>query len=300
MSDPNPSKRPGPEFENAVNRQLAARTEPSAAGSGAETEIYMEEEGAYGPAMNPAWVPPPPRALSYVPRTYDDAYIAARRAAEANLAQQLTAARGTAMTFASTTPFGRESFVTSVQPGGTGRVFLRQKVLPIDNDPLVKQLALQEADVKAKIQALAPALTYRQNTILTKRMGRITTVTKGKKAGDQKLPTGAQLNKVLFRAIEMHAKRRAAQLGAQARRARRERHALQQKGRVIALPDGTSVGFNKRAYKKSATSAIQQAANFAAKNEKKQLRDQLTANNKKNRVDVATSHGRKVNPKDLK
>jgi len=181
----------------------------------------------------------------------------------------------------------------------TGVSHLVARPQPVEMDPLVQQLALQQAEVNSKINSLLPVLTMKQRLLIKRRLETITHYRKGKRAGDVKSPTTDQLHKVLFRALELHASRRAAQLGAQARRAKRERHALQQKGRPVDLPDGTTVGNNKRYLKKIASNSVRKVGIQQAQNEAKAIRLTYTQANKERRVAIARAHGRKIQPKDL-
>lgn len=294
------SKRPGEDLNDAVNKIVnetgamravqPMQSETSAPlSSGEETVVY---DNPTLPRLNLA---PAPAAI--VPfataANYPAAYFAARAAEDARIAQGRLDA-GAYMTANNLNPANLTTYI-----GASGLVRIRNRVLPNETDPLVQQLALQQADVVTKINALKNNLTIKQQLYLQRRLENITKVQKGKKRGENKIPTTDQLQKVLFRALELNASRRAAQLGAQARRARRERHALQNHQRGVAMPDGTTVGLSKRHYKKRATSEIQRAADANAQAEKKALRLQLTKINKDARVAIARAHERKVNPKDL-
>lgn len=254
-----------------------------------ETEVY-DQPLPPPPYMAP--LPAPPPAPAYVPYAPPPGYWEQRAAYAA--AQQRS--RALALEAAARTDRGAGAF-TVVNLSGA-RATLREKRLPIETDPLVRQLASQKADVVAKLNQLMPVLTFKQAEKIKGRLDNISRYMKGKKRGQTKEPTQDQLQKVLFRALEMHAARRAAQLGAQARRARKERHALQNHKRGIALPDGTTIGNNKRHYKKLATNALQKVSDGQVAQEKRALRLQLTNQNKQERMAVAAAHDRKINPKD--
>jgi len=68
----------------------------------------------------------------------------------------------------------------------------------------------------------------------------------------------------------------------------------------IALEDGTTVGTNKRYYKKIASNAVRKVAEQTAQAEAKAVRLQITKINKDRRIAVARAHDRKVNPKDTR
>jgi len=297
------SKRPGEELNSAVQKQTALQTVPAPAmEQDAPSMISFDQAGStveypmIGPQQAPMIPLDPNDPLAVDPNYRPIAFpnvldLAARR----NYEMQVAAARAAAIAAGQQQGFGPVTTVLAPRRGG---VFLRGRPLEIESDPLVRQLATQTADVENKITSLLPTLTQKQRLRIQARMRNIKTVVKGKHRGTAKIPTADQLQKVLFQTLELHASRRAAQLGAQARRARRERHALMQHKRGVDLPDGTTVGLNKRHYKKLATNAIQKAADAQAQAEKKALRVTLTNNNKQARVAVATAHGRKVNPKD--
>lgn len=295
-------KRPGEAIEEAVNKLVdqgtgirgAAAMEQTpaseaAGSSGEETNVYLNPPSPL-PPLGPV---PAPAAPMLFANQYGPDYFARRAAHEATLAQN----RALALQAAVNLPGGAANYIAYNMRNSLGA--LRTRPLPIENDPLVKQLAVQQNDVATKIDALLPVLTIKQAQKIKARMENITKVQKGKKRGQPKTPTQDQLQKVLYRALEFHASRRAAQLGAQARRARRERHALMNHQRGVAMADGTTVGLSRRYYKKRATSEIQRNADEQAKAEKKALRLQLTKINKDNRVAIARAHARKINPKDL-
>lgn len=296
-------KRVGSELDNAVTKLVSA-------GPGTRTDVNMGQEIDSGeetveynaPLPNPvpfmaapAPAPAAPPAVQLFSQLYGPDYFAQRAAYDARVAT----ARANSMGLAANMPGGAGAYTTALVNRGQ-RIIVRARPLPIESDPVVQQLALQKADVIAKLNALTPVLTAKQNQLIKRRLENITRVQKGKKKGDEKTPSSDALQKLLFRALEMHASRRAAQLGAQARRARKERHALMSHQRGVALPDGTTVGLSRRYYKKRATGDIQTQANIEAKAEKKKLRLQLTKINKDRRVLIAQKHNRKVNPKDLK
>lgn len=295
-------KRPSEAINDAVtkladqgaglrNAELMQSVPSEAAGSsGEETVVYANPPPN---PLPPLMTVPAPAAPVLFANQYGPEYFAARAAREATLIQN----RALAMQAAANLPGGAGNYIPYIMRNSLGA--LRTRPLPIENDPLVNQLAIQQNDVASKIQALLPVLTIKQAAKINARMENITKVQKGKKRGQPKTPTQDQLQKVLFRALEFHASRRAAQLGAQARRARRERHALMNHQRGVAMADGTTVGLSRRYYKKRATSEIQRNADEQAKAEKKALRLQLTKINKDNRVAIARAHERKINPKDL-
>lgn len=182
----------------------------------------------------------------------------------------------------------------------TGQSYAVMKPLAITTDPLVEHCRREKEETLVKVDALAKDLTTAQRTILNKQANRLITITKGRHAHEpRKNISCTGLQKLLYRALEMQAARRAAQLSAQARHARKERHSLMNKGRTVALPDGSTVGYNKRYEKKLASHAIINDAQAAAKAQAKAEREAHTALNKANRVAVAQAHGRKVSRKDL-
>jgi len=181
----------------------------------------------------------------------------------------------------------------------TGFSHLRRKVLSLQSDPFVKEMGQRLGEVKTKIASLLPDLTPRQRVILEKMMKRATQYNKGKKDREPKQPSAKDMDKVLFRALEFQASRRAAQLRKQAMSARRERHALQQHKRPIALADGRTVGLNRRYQKKIMRAALISDAASAAKATARQEAAVLTQRNKAYRVAVARARNNKVNPKDL-
>jgi hypothetical protein len=182
----------------------------------------------------------------------------------------------------------------------TGAWYITSKPLAIDSDPLVQEVGTRLAAVKAKIDAIHPTLSFKQAVTIQKMWRRATIISKGKHENEaRKVPNVKALEKVLFRALEFHASRRAAQLAAQARNARAQRHSLQQHSKPVALPDGRTIGTNKRWLKKIASKAIIRDGTQAAKAAAAQERARHTAVNKARRVQVAVSHNRKVNKKDL-
>lgn len=301
------SKRPGDELTSAVEKQTAinagAMQEEDA---GYDTVVYNEPlPSAPAPAATSignlvgrpnsifAGAPLPMGGPGYVPPDF-----AASRAREASRAAILAGGRQAAQRVIDSLPADVQQTVSVYTSPATGLSYLRNKPLPIDRDPLVQQLAVAQADIQSKINSLIPQLTIKQQDRIKRRWESITHVRKGKEAGKTKVPTTDQLQKVLFQTLEMHASRRAAQLSAQARRAKRERHALMQRNRPIALEDGTTVGINKRYFKKIASNSVRKAGVYKAKQDAKAVRMEITAANKARRVAIAQSHNRKVNPKD--
>lgn len=181
----------------------------------------------------------------------------------------------------------------------TGFSHLRRKVLAVEDDPFVKEMGQRVGELKTKITKLLPDLTPRQRVIIEKMMRRATQYNKGKRDREPKQPKAKDIDKVLFRALEFQASRRAAQLRKQAMSARRERHALQQKKRPIALANGQTVGLNRRYQKKVLRAALISDAASAAKATARQQAAMLTQRNKAHRVAVARARNIKVNPKDL-
>lgn len=182
----------------------------------------------------------------------------------------------------------------------TGLSYVRAKPLPIEKDPLVQEMGGRKAEIRAKLDTLKPVLSTRQNEIVEKMWRRATVIGKGAKANEERpIATAKNLDKVLFRALEFFSARRAAQLGAQARNARKQRHALQNHSKPVYLPNGGRVGLNKRHQKKMATSAIVKDAEGVARVQAKAERDARTARNKAARVAVAQAFGRKVRARDL-
>lgn len=182
---------------------------------------------------------------------------------------------------------------------GSDKFIVVQKTNPLATDPLVQLEATRMIDFNKKIEELTPIMTDRQREIIRKMQVRATTY-RGSKHGDlPKTPTTKQKEKILYRAIELFSQRRAAQLKAQARRAAKERHALQSKKRTVALADGTIVNYNKRSEKKQASDNIKKAAKIQAQIVAGTERARYVRRNKAERVAVATAHGRKINRKDL-
>ena len=284
--------------------------------SAPSTEEYLSAGPSPQPAPAPAMIPPvniPRLQLEDVNRAraeqmeWEDqvarmrasipARVAAERADRANrLVEQGNAAR-----FLAANPDLPRDMRFAYR---SGKGYLVSRVLP-PADPLIATLATNQNDVQQKIQALYPSLTPKQRMMIQKRWTSITTVMKGKpeKRGQPKLPSNAQLNKVLFMAHEFHAKRRAAQFAAQARRAAKERHSLVQHGRVLvgvaAGGEVVKLGVNKRAYKKIATNNLRKLHLSAGQAEAKAVRLDLTNRYKAERVEIARRLNRKVNPKDL-
>jgi hypothetical protein len=303
------SKGPGEELENTVKKKTKANEQAlEDIDPGYETTIYKEPienlprlQTVDVPASIFAGGPLPLGGPGYIPFTGPGAQgmYETSRAARAAYEARLSVGRAAAQqALATLSPEERQRTIIRTDPR-TGLSRLAARPLAVEMDPLVQQLSLQTADVENKIRSLIPTLTEKQKIYLDRRWETITHHRKGKKGGDPKTPTTDQLNKLLFRALELHASRRAAQLGAQARRARRERHALQQKGRTIAMPDGSVVGTNKRHYKKLASNAVRKAGIQAAQAEAKAVRKNITQINKERRVAIARAHDRKVQPKDL-
>ncbi len=166
----------------------------------------------------------------------------------------------------------------------------------IQSDPLLGDLKKQYADATAQISSLKQIMTEKQKEYIDKRIQTITHTRKGKKAGEVKTPTTAQIQKVLMRAHELAASRRRAQLTAQVKRARAERHSLMKSKRIIYTTEGP-VGANRRYYKKVASNDPIKRQMLAAKADAKQLRAQLTNINKADRLAVAQKYGRKL-PKE--
>lgn len=182
----------------------------------------------------------------------------------------------------------------------TGRVSIFTKPLPVESDPFIVEQGSRIAAIRNKVNSMLPQLTGRQQAIIKAMEKRATERKKrGKPGVEAKLPTIKQLDKILFRALEFFSARRAAQLNAQARAARTQRHGLQNHKTTVALADGRTVNRNKRWLKKRASQARIADAVADAKVAAAADRAVLTARNKANRVAIATSHGRKVNKKDL-
>jgi len=182
---------------------------------------------------------------------------------------------------------------------GSDKFIVVQKTNPLATDPLVQLEATRMIDFNKKIEELTPIMTDRQREIIRKMQVRATTY-RGSKHGDlPKTPTTKQKEKILYRAIELFSQRRAAQLKAQARRAAKERHALQAKKRTVALADGTVVNYNKRSEKKQASDNIKKSAKIQAQIIAGTERARYVRRNKAERVAVATAHGRKISRKDL-
>lgn len=200
----------------------------------------------------------------------------------------------------------RKQFLASqpdLAPGTTtfmrgGKLYTRQGPA-FATDPLVRDIGGRVANVGHRIGLLVPDLTQKQAIRLTKRWKAITLVQKGKHKMDEKVPTTAQLDKVLFLAYELHAQRRSAQFTAQRLRARRERHALQQHKKTVIDEAGNTINYNQRHYKKLAGSRLREVALSAGVAEARQLRNQISTRNKARRVAIAQKRGTKVNPKDL-
>lgn len=211
--------------------------------------------------------------------------------------QQMAASRQAAAAAYAALPDEKKALYTfRVNPNGSGS--LVAKPLQIEKDPLIQEVGSRVAEIKQKIENLAPVLTDRQKVVISKMLNRASKYTKGKKEGLAKPPSFKAYDKVLMRALEFYSGRRAAQLNRQARIARTQRMALKAKSKPIALANGQTVGINKRWLKKRATQGIIADAVGAAKVQAANERAALTARNKANRVAVATSHGRKVSKND--
>ncbi len=301
-----PGDLPGQQLQSAVDKQTALAKEAMEGDidPGYETVQYNEPlpaapfsigNVAERPASIFAGVPVGMGGPGYVPRSFEET-----RAARSAYDMQIAANRAAAAAVVQAMPPADRARAVVRVDSRTGRPYIATRPLPVEMDPLVQQLSLQTADVVTKINSLYPTLSGKQQVYIKRRLETITHVRKGKHAGDVKTPTSDQLNKVLFRALELHASRRAAQLGAQARRARRERHSLMQRARPIALEDGTTVGTNKRYYKKLASNAVRKVAEQTAQAEAKAVRLQITKINKDRRIAIARAHDRKVNVKDTR
>lgn len=182
----------------------------------------------------------------------------------------------------------------------TGNWYLARKPLAIQRDPYVKEMGARLAEVDAKLSALDGDLTERQRGIITKLKKRALFYVKGKKENLPRPQVSAKaLDRVVFRALEMQAARRKAQLGAQERAARKQRHDLVGKKRTVALPNGQRVGYNMRAAKKAASDALINDNLAPLKEAAKAERAARTAVNKQRRVQYAQARNNKINPKDL-
>lgn len=182
----------------------------------------------------------------------------------------------------------------------TGNWYLARRPLAIQQDPYVKEMGARMAEVDAKLLALQGDLTERQIKILTKLKNRAVNYVKGKKRGLPRPQVSAKsLDRLLFRALEMQASRRRAQLGLQERSARKQRQDLVDKKRTVQLPDGSTVNYNKRAQKKAVTSARVKDSVAEAKAAAAADRQVLTQRNKAERLAIAQTHNNKPNPRDL-
>lgn len=279
------NKRPNPGA--TVDATIAQQADAMAAtpASDGETQVYDN-------------VPPPPpvRARLNVVDGSTDTYAGylARTAEFRNaIAVNRAAARQDMVRQGLT-----QNFYARNTPGKT-TFTLVEKSNPLASDPLVQLEASRMVDFNAKIAELTPIMTDRQKEIIRKMQVRATTY-RGSKHGDlPKTPTTKQKEKIMFRAIELFSMRRAAQLRAQARRAAKERHALQTHKRTVALADGNVVNYNKRAEKKQASDNIKKAAKIQAQIEAGTERARYVRRNKAERVAIATAHGRKISRKDL-
>lgn len=253
-----------------------------------------------------------PMALAGQPLVnYDDAYFNARRAREAVQAQQtlnqIAAERTIRDQFM---PGFRQSpqYDTMVPfyhaASGTMRLREGLKSPKFLSDPLVQHSIGAFENATAKIQQLKVDMTAKQRIRIDRRLRSISFYRKGKKESEAKSPSVAQVNKVLYLAFEMNASRRRAQLGAQMRRARAERHSLVQKKRTLALPDGSVINYNKRAAKKEYADAVRkqakqeasaniQVANASATERNKATRAAVKANRPKSRA----AAGQEVRPR---
>lgn len=211
----------------------------------------------------------------------------------------IDAARTEGRRLLETIPANEAALYTIAVNSETGAARLMPKPTQVSNDAFVREMAQRRADLAKKVDAIWPELTIRQRRILEKMRQRLDFYVKGKKRGLQKPLTAVAIDKVLFRALEFQSSRRAAQLAFQARAARKNRHALQQKKRPIMLESGQSVGKSRRHQKKMVTKALIGDATDAAKAQAKQERAVFTARNKQHRVAVALARNNKVNPKDL-
>jgi len=296
------SKRPGEELQQELTAQQRTTEAISMAQNPefAETQVYREPI-----RLN---VEPAPAAASAYPDMPFPVYSPAR-------VQQMIAQRAKAAQFAGyRSQFGpafraqieAETGLKDASPvivfdpntGGYKMIARQHPLQPeqllgsMRSDPLVGDLAAQYAKTVSTINALKPIMTEKQKSYIGKRLETITHVRKGRKAGTVKTPTTAQLQKVLMRAHELAASRRRAQMTAQVKRARAERHALVRSGRTIYTPNGT-VGYNRRHSKKLASNAIKAKGIADAKAEAKAGRANITAINKQYRRDVAAVYNRK-------
>lgn len=212
----------------------------------------------------------------------------------------LNASRAAAMASLNSLPESeRPKYVVRVN-STTGNWYLARRPLAIQQDPFVKEMGARLAEVDAKLVALQGDLTERQLKILTKLKTRATTYVKGEKKGLPRPQVSAKaLDRLLFRALEMQASRRRAQLGLQMRSARKQRHDLVDKKRTVQLADGSTVNYNKRAQKKLATSARVKDSVAEAKAAARADRQVLTQRNKAERIAIAQAHNNKPNRRDL-
>jgi hypothetical protein len=255
-------------------------------------QVSMAEAAAQETIPYTAPLPPIPRMTTVdVPRLdyrrFDDAYFAQRQAEDAAAAQQ-----------AAQIGVWRAQTAANLAAGGYGetmipfargnRMFVRDRPLrpAIASDPLVVNLQQTFAAASGKIDELKVDMTDKQKLRIDRRMRAISFVRKGKREGERKVPTSAQLQKVIYLAYEMHASRRRAQLGAQMRRARAERHSLVQKKRTVAMPDGSVINYNQRAAKKEYSNAVKKDQQWVRDQQAKRIRQEQSAQNKAIRAQI--------------
>lgn len=278
------------EFLGLPEGEKAQPSYPSPANTASAVQEAMTPAPAAIPSLNVVSALPPRMARGNM--FYDRGWV--------DRQSSLAASRAAAQATLETMPEGeRRKYVVRVNQS-TGAWYIARRPLALNNDPFVKEMGTRLAEVDAKLKALEPDLTERQVKVLLKLKNRAINYVKGKKEGLPRPQVSAKsLDRLLFRALEMQASRRKAQLGAQERSARKQRHDLVTKKRTVQLADGSTVNYNRRAAKKYATAARIKDAVGAAKVAAAQERAVIVARNKDQRVRTAISHNNKPNKRDL-
>lgn len=261
-------------------------------------ELFRAESAApAGPLMQTEPAPPAPGTYVGGVGTMELGRMTAYGPAAFLSPAQLALARQRALqSYNALSDEQKAKYTFRINPNGTST--LVERPLQIEKDPLIQEVGTRVAEISAKVAALGPVLTDRQQGIITKMFARAQKYSKGKKEGLKKPASIKAYDKILMRALEFYSERRAAQLNRQARIARTQRMGLKAKNKPIALSDGRTVGINKRWLKKRATAAIKKDAMNGAKDQAAAERAAMTARNKATRVAVAQAHGRKISKRD--
>jgi len=288
----------GEDLNDALTKQQRITEQISMAEDPSTTQATVQYMAPARLQVDPSYthgLPPP--AVS--PAMYDRMVAAAQREAAFDAARRQMLPGALAQLAES----GIERAVpVFTRDPNTGQIVVRGRQLPpaavgflgsMQSDPLIADLSTQYNKAVQSISVLKGNLTEKQKKYIDKRLETITHKRKGRNAGEVKTPTTAQIQKVLMRAHELAASRRRAQMTAQVKRARAERHALMQSKRPIYTTEGT-VGYNKRYGKKLASNAVKAQGIAEAKAEAKKARANITAENKRDRAAVAQKYGRKA------